>query len=158
MSRAAALLVLALASSAAAQLRVSVPTAPVCAPGSTPVLGIALQPVFDGDYGLEGANALEAALKSAGFRVIPDYDVNIADEASIVVTGEIRQWRNVNGDYAQRVGLAHLVVTDVNTNERLLNLDQDRSLLVFQAPRLADFINSVTEVLKARYCQLPFRA
>lgn len=141
--------------SASAQLRVTAPATPPCVAGAESILGIALEPVFSGTYGARSAQALKNALELAGYRVVPDYDFKIADHASILITGEVEQWRSSNGNYAERVGTVRLLVSDVNTEERLLNIDQDRAFIVLNAPRLEDFTKSVTEIIKTRYCQLP---
>ncbi|GAA5515071.1 hypothetical protein Dcar01_03835 [Deinococcus carri] len=148
-------ILLLLSGTAFAQLRVTTPPTTTCAPGSTPILGIALNPVLSGTYGLRASQAIKNALESAGYRVVPDYSPKIADEASILITGEVDQWRSSNGDYAERVDAAHILIRDVNTSERLLNIDQDSATIIFQAQRLEDFARNFTDVIKARFCQKP---
>ncbi|MVN86894.1 hypothetical protein GO986_08965 [Deinococcus sp. HMF7620] len=148
------LLTLALSTSVAcAQLQVTTPATAACAPDATPVLGIALDSFLDGDYNIDVTNALERALRRAGFKVYPHYEFELLDKASIGLSGEVNHWRSSAGNRSERVGDAHLVITDLSTGEHLLNLDQKRATFVLSAPSLDAFIRDVVAALSKKFCQ-----
>lgn len=148
------LTLLALAATAHAQLKVEQPSAQ-CAPGTTPVLGIAVQSVFDGAHGLDFSNELEAALKLKGFRVYPEYEFQLVEKATVLLDGKVDAWTSSNGTETSRVGDARINLIDVDSERVLLSFSQEAAWVVLKAPSLPAFVSMVAGEVTSRYCQLP---
>jgi hypothetical protein len=151
-------LLLTLSAPGSAQLQVQTPaTAPACTLTDTitPVIGIAVQNYFKGDTYLDYTGAVVSALKTAGFQVHTDYEYPLPDLASIVIKGEVSQWKNYAGNKSTRVGNVNLEVKDLASGRVVLTLKQQQAFFVFQAPRAEEFAQQVTQAISARFCQLP---
>ncbi|WP_102126485.1 hypothetical protein [Deinococcus planocerae] len=148
------LALLALTATAHAQLKVEQPTAQ-CAPNATPVLGIAVEHFFDGEYGIDFSNALEETLESRGYRVYPHFEYQLIEKATVVLKGRVDAWTSSNGTQTSRVGNARINILDVDSERLLLTLSQDAAWVVLKAPTLPAFVNMVVGEVTSRYCQLP---
>ncbi|MGY2896494.1 hypothetical protein [Deinococcus sp. UYEF24] len=79
----------------------------------TPVIGVAVQTYFDGDYYVEYTDAVNKALEMAGFKIQPDYAYPLPDLASILIKGRVDAWTTRSGDRSHRVGNVNLKVIDI---------------------------------------------
>jgi len=139
-----------------AQLQVSVPpSAAPCVQTATvtPILGVAIQHFLDGDHSVEYTDAVEDALKSAGFEVHPDYTYQLPDVTSILIKGRVNAWKNYLGDTSHRVGKVDLQVVDLGSGKIALALQQPQAVLAFQAPSADTFGKQVADIISAHYCQ-----
>lgn len=154
MSRFLLLIFLLFPVSAQAQLKVESPPTS-CAAGTVPVLGIAVKSVFEGEHGFDFSGELEQALQLQGYRVFPEYEYKLVEKATVLLEGRVDAWTSMDGTQTHRIGDARINVVDVDSERILLSFSQERARIVFQAPKLPDFVNMVVKEMTSRYCQLP---
>lgn len=133
--------------------RTAPPASGTCAPGTRPVTGIAVQSVFDGDYGPQLTQYLTRRLNEEGFRAYRSTDYPDVNAASISITGLIDHWANAQDQAAPRVGAADILISDRNTGTTL-NRFQLQQSGVFFAPSLPDYGEGLLSEIQRRYCQV----
>lgn len=149
--------VLVLGSCAPAPARVtvppSVPVASGCQPGTQPITGIAVQSIFEGDYGSQLGNWLTQKLNDAGFKAFKSSDYPDVNRASINVVGLIDHWTSPKDNQVWRVGNVDLQVTDRQTNSQLARFVRSQGAAVF-APTLPEYVDQLVQEFQRRYCQV----
>lgn len=126
-----------------------------CPAGKIPVTGVAVQNVFDGDYGSLLSRHLPNALTDAGFHAVKSTDYPAVNTTSIQITGLIDHWANTQDQLAPFVGHADLLITDRRTQATLNRIqvgmgagDSGFGLL------LPNFIQGVVAQVQQQFCQV----
>lgn len=118
-----------------------------------PVTGIAVQSVFDGDYGSQLSRWLTSKLGDAGFKAYRSTDYPDVNVASINITGLIDHWATPQDLTAPRVGVSDIQIVDRRSNA-LLSRFQTGQGSAFTAPTLPEYVDSLVEEIQRRYCQV----
>lgn len=124
-----------------------------CRPGTTPVTGISVQSVFDGDYGSLLSQRLLTQLNEAGFKAHLSSDYPDVNRASIDITGLIDRWANPQDQSIPRVGIADLQVADRATGTALNRFQMSQGA-AFTSPTLPEYVDMLVWELQRRYCQV----